>query len=289
MRSLGVAGAGVMGAGVAQTFAEVGLKVVLLDVSQAILDHARAEIRQNVRLRQMLRRDAPTAGASETLSRISFTTDYQALRDVDFVIESVTEKWEVKRSVFGLLDEVCAAHAVFASNTSAIPITRLASATTRPSQVIGTHFMNPAPMKPLVEVIRGFHTSDETLGRTRDLLARAGKEAVVVNDSPGFVSNRVLMLTVNEAIFLLHEQVASAEDVDRIFRSCFGHMMGPLETADLIGLDTILLSLEVLYENFNDPKFRPSPLLRKLVDAGFHGRKSGRGFYTYEQAVPPGS
>lgn len=289
MRLVGVVGAGVMGAGVAQTFAEAGLKVVLLDVSQAILDRARAEVRQSVRLRQMLRRDAPTAGASETLQRISFTTDYQALQGADFVVESVTEKWEAKRSVFRLLDEVCAAHAVFSSNTSAIPITRLASATARPAQVIGTHFMNPAPMKPVVEVIRGFHTSDETVERTRGLLARAGKEAVVVNDSPGFVSNRVLMLTVNEAVFLLQDQVAGAEDIDRIFRSCFGHKMGPLETADLIGLDTILFSLEVLYESFNDPKFRPSPLLRKLVDAGLHGRKSGRGFYNYEQAASPGS
>jgi len=288
MPTVGVVGAGVMGAGVAQTFAQANMKVVLLDVAQPILDRARAEIRQSSRLRQMLLRDARTAGASETLSRITFTTEYEALRDADFVVESVTENWEIKRAVFARLDEACPAHAVFASNTSAIPITRLASATARPSQVIGTHFMNPAPMKTTVEVIRGFHTSDETVGQTVELLARAGKEAVVVNDSPGFVSNRVLMLTVNEAVFLLQEQVASAEDIDRIFRSCFGHKMGPLETADLIGLDTILFSLEVLYESFNDPKFRPSPLLRKLVAAGLHGRKSGRGFYTYEQAASAG-
>ncbi|HEX8146849.1 MAG TPA: 3-hydroxyacyl-CoA dehydrogenase NAD-binding domain-containing protein [Pyrinomonadaceae bacterium] len=289
MRTVGVVGAGVMGAGLAQTFAQANLRVVLLDVSQSILDRARAEIRQNMRLQQMLRRDARAGGAAETLSRIGFTTDYGALRDADFVIESVTENWGVKREVLGLLDAACPAHAVFASNTSAIPITRLASATARPAQVIGTHFMNPAPLKPVVEVIRGFHTSDETVGRTFDLLALVGKEAVVVNDSPGFVSNRVLMLTVNEAVFLLQDQVAGAEDIDRIFRSCFGHKMGPLETADLIGLDTILYSLEVLYENFNDPKFRPCPLLRKLVDAGLHGRKSGRGFYNYEQATPFGS
>lgn len=285
MRTVGVVGAGVMGAGVAQTFAQAGVRVVLLDVSQSILDRARAEIRQSSRLRQMLRREAGGAGASETLSRVVFTTDYQALREAEFVVESVTENWEVKRGVFRLLDEACPPQAVFASNTSAIPITRLGSATARPSQVIGTHFMNPAPMKPAVEVIRGFHTSEETVARTLDLLALAGKEAVVVNDSPGFVSNRVLMLTVNEAVFLLHERVADAPDIDLIFRSCFGHKMGPLETADLIGLDTILFSLEVLYENFNDPKFRPCPLLRKMVDAGLHGRKSGRGFYTYEGAA----
>jgi len=180
------------------------------------------------------------------------------------------------------MEENCPPRTIFSSNTSAIPITRLAQVTKRPSQVIGTHFMNPVPLKPVVEVIRGFHTSNETIQATLDLLASMGKEGVLVNDSPGFVSNRVLMLTVNEAIFLLQDQVATAEDIDHIFRSCFGHKMGPLETADLIGLDTILYSLEVLYENFNDPKFRPSPLLRKLVAAGLHGRKSGRGFYSYD-------
>lgn len=169
-------------------------------------------------------------------------------------------------------------------NTSAIPITRLASATRRPAQVIGMHFMNPVPRKPLVEVIRGYHTSDSTLALARQLLAAMGKECVVVADSPGFVSNRVLMLTINEAVCLLQERAASAEEIDTIFKTCFGHAMGPLETADLIGLDTVLLSIEVLYESFSDARFRPSPLLRKLVDAGLYGRKSGQGFYTYAGA-----
>ena len=171
---------------------------------------------------------------------------------------------------------------MFAANTSAIPITRIASLTRRPARVIGMHFMNPVPLKPVVEVIRGYYTADETVALAQGLLAGMGKEGVVVNDSPGFVSNRVLMLTINEAIFLLHEGVAAAEDVDKIFKGCFGHKMGPLETADLIGLDTILLSIEVLYESFNDSKYRPCPLLKKMVDAGLYGQKSGQGFYTYQ-------
>jgi 3-hydroxybutyryl-CoA dehydrogenase len=173
---------------------------------------------------------------------------------------------------------------VFAANTSAISITRIGSFTGRPDRVLGMHFMNPVPLKPVVEVVRGHHTSQTTLDTAHRLLDQMGKEGIVVEDYPGFVSNRVLMLTINEAIWLVQDRVARAEDVDRIFRTCFGHKMGPLETGDLIGLDTILDTLEVLYESFNDPKFRPCPLLRKMVDAGLHGRKSGSGFYPYEPA-----
>lgn len=275
-----------MGSGVAQTLAQTGTNVLLLDVSDSVLQKAKREIKQNIRLQQMFRKKDNVAATKDPLSMITATTDYRVLSDVDFVIENVTENWEIKRQVFTQLEENCNARVIFASNTSAIPITRLGSATKRPSQVIGTHFMNPVSLKPVVEVIRGFHTSAETVQATMDLLAGMGKEGVLVNDSPGFVSNRVLMLTLNEAIFLLQDQVATAEDIDRIFRLCFGHKMGPLETADLIGLDTILFSLEVLYENFNDPKFRPSPLLRKLVAAGLLGRKSGRGFYSYDGNSP---
>jgi 3-hydroxybutyryl-CoA dehydrogenase len=272
---------------VAQTLAQAKTDVLLLDLSHSILDKARIEIRQNSRLQQMFKKKEEVATPEDILSRITFTTDYRLLSDADFVIENVTESWEIKRQVFMQLEENCPARAIFSSNTSAIPITRLASVTARPAQVIGTHFMNPVPLKPVVEVIRGFHTSIETINATMELLASMGKEGVLVNDSPGFVSNRVLMLTVNEAIFVLQDQVATPEDIDRIFRSCLSHKMGPLETADLIGLDTILLSLEVLYESFNDPKFRPSPLLRKMVAAGLFGRKSGRGFYSYNN--DPGS
>lgn len=281
MRLVGVVGAGVMGSGVAQNLAQTGTHVLLLDVCESILEKARLEIKRNMQLQRMFKKKDDADTTKDPLSLITTTTDYGALNEVDFVIENVTENWEIKRQVFKQLEANCPPETIFSSNTSAIPITRLASATERPSKLIGTHFMNPVPLKPVVEVIRGFHTSPETVRATLDLLASMGKEGVLVNDSPGFVSNRVLMLTVNEAIFLLQDQVATAEDVDRIFRLCFGHKMGPLETADLIGLDTILYSLEVLYENFNDPKFRPSPLLRKLVDAGLYGRKSGRGFYSY--------
>jgi 3-hydroxybutyryl-CoA dehydrogenase len=207
----------------------------------------------------------------------------ERLGDADFVIENATEKVEIKRGIYENLDRVCKAACVFAANTSAISITRIASMTNRAPQVIGMHFMNPVPMKPVVEVIRAEHTSDETVQMAGALLAAMGKEAVIINDYPGFVSNRVLMLTINEAIFLVQDQVAAPEDIDKIFKTCFGHKMGPLETADLIGLDTILYSIEVLYESYNDSKYRPSPLLRKMVDAGKHGMKSGQGFYTYSR------
>jgi len=176
----------------------------------------------------------------------------------------------------GMTDVAC-----FAANTSAYSITRIGSLTQRPDRVLGMHFMNPVPLKPTVEVIRAFHTSQATVDTALALLKGMGKEGIVVNDMPGFVSNRVLMLTINEAVWLVQDQVATPEDVDRIFVTCFGHKMGPLETADLIGLDTILFSIEVLYESFNDSKYRPCPLLRKMVDAGLHGRKSGQGFYSY--------
>jgi 3-hydroxybutyryl-CoA dehydrogenase len=285
VQTVGVVGAGVMGAGLAQNLAQTGHAVILADLSDEILGRAREEIRRNVRFHGLFDKRGPRADPDETLRGVTFTTDLARLAGADFVIENVTEKWEVKRGVYAELDAACAPHVVFAANTSAIPITRLASATARAPRVIGMHFMNPVPLKPMVEVIRGHHTSDETLETAAGLLARMGKQFVVVKDSPGFVSNRVLMLTINEAVFLVHEQVASPEEVDRIFTTCFGHKMGPLATADLIGLDTILLSIEVLYESFNDAKYRPCPLLRRMVEAGLLGRKSGRGFYTHEPAA----
>jgi 3-hydroxybutyryl-CoA dehydrogenase len=270
-----------MGIGVAQNLAQKDFRVVLLDVSDETLDQARKGIKQNLRFHNLLAKSELKQNAAAVLERIVFTTGYDLLSDVFFVIENVPEKWEVKKDVYNRLDSICAPEAVFAANTSAIPITRIASATQRAPNVIGIHFMNPVPLKSTVEVIRGYHTSPATIQITRRLLSDMGKECIIVNDSPGFVSNRVLMLTINEAIFLVHEQVSSPTDVDQIFKSCFGHQMGPLETADLIGLDTILYSLEVLYESFNDTKFRPCPLLKKLVAAGVHGRKSGKGFYEY--------
>jgi 3-hydroxybutyryl-CoA dehydrogenase len=281
-KAVGVIGAGIMGRGVAQDLAATGHDVVLVDISEDILAQAQQQLRSGLRLQNMFKkRDESPADTDTVMSRIEFSLDYGALSEVDFVIENVTEKWPVKQDVYAQIDTICSSDCIFAVNTSAIPITRIAALTTRPEQVIGTHFMNPVPMKKTVEVIRGYHTSDETLAKTQRLLEAMGKDYVVVNDSPGFVSNRVLMLTLNEAIFLVHEQVATAEEVDQIFKSCFGHQMGPCETADLIGLDTVLFSLEFLHDSFNNSKYNPCPLLRKMVDSGLKGRKNGKGFYTY--------
>ncbi len=281
LKTIGVIGAGVMGRGVAQNLAQTDHQVVLVDLNDAVLANAKQEIYQTVRLQSLFNKAATSANPDETIQKINFTTDYQQLSSVDFVVENVVEKWEIKKAVYAQLDSICPTHCVFAANTSAISITRIGSATQRPAQVIGMHFMNPVPMKTVVEVIKGYHTSEATIATANAFLAQMGKSSVLVNDSPGFVSNRVLMLTVNEAIFLVQDQVATAADVDKIFKSCFGHKMGPLETADLIGLDTILFSLDVLYESFNDSKYRPCPLLKKMVDAGLYGRKNGEGFYKY--------
>jgi 3-hydroxybutyryl-CoA dehydrogenase len=283
MNLIGVVGAGVMGIGVAQNLSETGHHVVLVDINAKQLEKARAAIRNNLRMKTFFDKKAGGEKPDAVLGRICFTSDFTELDKVEFVIENVVEKWPVKEEVYRRLDSICPQDCVFAANTSAISITRIASATARPDRILGMHFMNPVPLKSMVEVIRGHHTSPATIETAKSLLASMGKECIVVNDMPGFVSNRVLMLTINEAIFLVQDQVAAAEDVDLLFRKCFGHKMGPLETGDLIGLDTILYSLEVLYESYNDDKYRPCPLLKKMVHAGLHGRKSGQGFYNYEQ------
>jgi 3-hydroxybutyryl-CoA dehydrogenase len=269
-----------MGVGVTQALSQTGHEVIVVDVSDAILTRARTELKQGVRTFALFNKGSGV-DAGEVMKRVTFTTDYEMLSGVDFVVENVTEKWDLKKPVYATLDRVCRPEVVFAANTSAISITRIAGATTRAPRVVGMHFMNPVPMKPMVEVIRGFHTTPDTIETARRFLAEMKKECIVVEDSPGFVSNRILMLTINEAVFVVHDRVAAAAEVDRIFKTCFEHKMGPLETADLIGLDTILYSLEVLYESFNDDKYRPCPLLRKMVDAGLHGRKTGRGFHEY--------
>ena len=281
IQTVGVVGAGVMGRGVAQALAQTGHQVILLDISDEILESAKKEIKGNIRVYNLFADKKLSISTAQILSNITFSTDYELLANADFVVENATEKWEIKKPIYHKLDAICPAETVLAVNTSAIPITRLAGLTKRPSKVLGMHFMNPVPLKPTVEVIRAYHTSEETLAQAYQLLAQMGKKGITVNDSSGFVTNRVMMLTVNEAIFLLQEQVATASEIDRLFEQCFGHKMGPLATADLIGLDTVLLSIEVLYENFNDSKYRTCPLLRKMVDAGLYGRKSGQGFYTY--------
>lgn len=279
---IGVIGAGVMGSGVAQVLAQSKFRVLLIDVSDEILVQAEQEIRKGLRLQRLLKRANVPEHPEEIIKRITCTTEYEALSTVDFVIENVTEKWEVKQEVYQRLDAFCSPSCIFAANTSTIPITRIASVTGRAPRVLGMHFMNPVPLKPMVEVIQGYHTSQETIEEAKQVLATMGKQCIVVNDAPGFVSNRVLMLAINEAVYLLQEGVASVEDIDAIFKTCFEHKLGPLETADLIGLDTILLSIEALYESFCDSKYRPCPLLRKMVEAGLYGRKSGKGFYTYD-------
>ncbi|MFJ9109280.1 3-hydroxyacyl-CoA dehydrogenase family protein [Streptomyces sp. NPDC102283] len=281
MSKIGVIGAGTIGRGVAQSLAQSSFEVILVDNVERQLADARSQMERDLRMRGLFRAEK-LAGDTETiLGRIVASTELTALADVDFVVENVTENWDIKRDVYEKIDKICRPGVVFAVNTSAVPITRVASVTERPAEVLGLHFMNPVPLMDTVEVIRGYFTSDQTLDIALRLLKGVGKEGIVVQDAPGFVTNRVLMLTINEAVFCVQDQVATAEDVDRMFKGCFGHKMGPLETGDLIGLDTILNSLTVMYESFKDPKYRPAPLLQKMVDARLLGRKTSRGFYTY--------
>jgi 3-hydroxybutyryl-CoA dehydrogenase len=283
---VGVIGAGVMGVGVAQDLAQTGHRVILIDMTDEILEAARRQLTKHVRFHHLVKRDAERQDVAEVIERIRFSRDYGLLAGADFVIENVTEDWDLKQSVYRDLDGICSPECPFAANTSAIPISRIAAATDRASRVLGMHFMNPVPLKPAVEVIRGRHTSDATIEEAEALLTRMGKEAIIVNDSPGFVSNRVLMLTINESVSILHEGVATAETIDAIFKRCFAHEMGPLETADLIGLDTVLQTLRVLSDAVSGSKYWPCPLLESMVDSGLLGRKSGQGFYRYEGGEP---
>lgn len=277
----GVIGAGVMGAGVAQNLAQIGKEVILVDVSDDILEKAKNTIYQNIRFHALYKKSEQVLDPDEVIRRIQFTRDYRLLKDVEYLIENATEKWDIKMDVYRQIDSLCPEPCIFAANTSCISITSIGSLTRRPDKVIGTHFMNPVPLKDAVETIRGYHTSEETIQVTDALLAEMGKKSILVNDYPGFVSNRISHLMMNEAAFIVQDQVARPEQVDEIFKRCYGHKMGPLETADLIGLDTVMNSLDVLYKNYQDPKFRCCPLLRKMVDAGLMGRKTGQGFYKY--------
>jgi 3-hydroxybutyryl-CoA dehydrogenase len=278
---IGVAGAGTVGRGVAQSFAQSGFEVLLSDISQRQLDSARAEIAENLRIGSLFGSWVAHADQEATCARITYTVGCAALSRADLVIENVTEDWEIKKSVYAELDEACRPGTIFAANTSAVPITRIGSATGRPAEVVGAHFMNPVPLIKMVEVIQGLLTSAETVKTILELLEKIGKQGVLVSDAPGFITNRILMPTINEAILCVQEKIASTADIDRIFKGCFGHKMGPLETADLIGLDTVLNSVTVLQESYRDCKYRPAPLLQQMVDAGWLGRKTGRGFYDY--------
>lgn len=282
-RTIGVVGAGTMGVGVAQCFAAAGHTVVVVDPVQEALRSAPGRLRDGVRAARLLRRRDAAAGAAPTADpeRVTWSGEMSVLADAGFVVECAPEKEPVKEKVLRELDAVCGPETVFASCTSCIPVARLASFTGRPDRVIGTHFMNPAPLKDAVEVVRGPETAEQTLRLTLAVLDGLGKHGLVVRDAPGFVTNRVLMLTLNEAATVLDEGTADADTVDRVFQDCFGHPTGPLRTADLIGLDTVRDSLLVLLEHTGDERFRPCPLLSRLVADGRTGRKSGHGFFSY--------
>lgn len=281
MEKIGVVGAGVMGRGVAQNLAQSGLDTVLVDLSDKVLESAKEEIYNSVRLQSLFKKAEGIKSPQEVLDKILFTTDITLLNDASFAIENITEDWGEKEKAHKRLNNICPENCNILVNTSCISITKVAAVYNHPERVIGTHFMNPVPLMTAVEVIRGYYTSEQTIQETEGLLKKMGKESIVVNDYPGFVSNRISHLMMNEAAFIVQDGVASAEKIDEIFKKCYGHKMGPLETADLIGLDTVVKSLEVLYESYQDSKFRCCPLLRKMTDAGLHGKKSGKGFYEY--------
>jgi 3-hydroxybutyryl-CoA dehydrogenase len=280
---VGVLGAGNIGIGVVTDLILHGISAVVVDISEEILQRTQADVLKNIRVVPLLSKTLPRITKEEALTRMVLTTDLRDLASCDFVIENVTENWEIKKEVYENLERVMPPEVCFGANTSCISITQIGSATKRPANVVGIHLMNPVHLKPTVEVIRGLHTSDRTIETLLQLFSRLDKEAIIVEDLPGFVSNRISHLFMNEAAFVLQDQVATADKIDTIFKKCFGHKMGPLETADLIGLDTVVRSLDILYESFQDPKYRCCPLLRKLVHAGYLGRKTGRGFYVYSE------
>ncbi|MGB5035237.1 MAG: 3-hydroxybutyryl-CoA dehydrogenase [Blastocatellia bacterium] len=280
INTFGVIGAGTMGNGIAQAAARAGLSVILRDVEQRFIDRGMAAIDKSLQ-RDVDKERLTVEGKAEILGRISTTLGLESFQEADIVVEAVTEDLAVKTDLFRSLDRIARPEVILASNTSSISITKLAASTSRPERFIGMHFMNPVPIMKLVEIIRGAATSDETYADVKALSERMGKIPVEVNDAPGFVSNRVLMPMINEAIFCLYEGVGTPESIDEVMKLGMNHPMGPLTLADFIGLDVCLAIMNVLYDGFNDSKYRPCPLLRKYVDAGWLGRKSGRGFYVY--------
>ncbi|GAB6909896.1 putative 3-hydroxybutyryl-CoA dehydrogenase [Desulfosarcina cetonica] len=280
INTFGVIGSGQMGNGIAQVAATAGLNVIMSDIKIEFAEKGLANITKL--LTKSVEKGKITAETKDAiLGRIKITADLKDMAEADFVVEAATENETLKFKIFKDLDEICKPGIILASNTSSIPIGRIASQTSRPEKVIGMHFMNPVPVMKLVEVIRGIATSDETFQTTWDLSIKFGKTPALANDFPGFIANRILLPMINEAVFALYHGVGSREDIDTVMRLGMNHPMGPLTLADLIGLDTCLSIMETLYEGFKDSKYRPCPLLRKYVEAGWLGRKTGRGFYEY--------
>jgi 3-hydroxybutyryl-CoA dehydrogenase len=280
IKTIGVIGAGQMGGGIAQVAAICGIQVIMSDIAQGLVDKGVATIGKNLD-RQVQKERMTASEKQEVLSRIKGTIQLKEMAAIDFAIEAASENEQLKLSIFTELDKICRPGVILASNTSSIPITRIASATKRPELVIGMHFMNPVPVMRLVEIIKGLATAEGTFQITKDLAIKMGKTPVEANDFPGFISNRVLMPLINEAIFALLEGVGTAEAIDQVIKLGLNHPMGPLELADLIGLDTCLAIMRTLYEGLGDQKYFPCPLLKKYVEAGYLGKKTGRGFYSY--------